>query len=57
MAGGYAFLMRLVLMLSMSLWKDFQLVQTLNELSTKYLIKLSLYENDVKLLKFKRKPV
>ena len=41
-------------MLSVSLWKEFQLLQILNELSIKYLIKLILYENDVKLLKFKR---
>ena len=27
------------------------------DLSIKYLIKLTLYENDVKLLKFKRSPV
>ena len=53
----YAFLMRLDLMLSMSLWKQFQLLQILNDLSLKYLIKLMLYENDVNLLKFKRRPV
>ena len=55
--GGYAFLVRLDLMLSMSLWKEFQLLQILNNLSTKHLIKLILYENDLKLLKFKRRPV
>ena len=55
--GGYAFLIRLDLMLSMSLWKEFQLLQTLNDLSTKHLIKLILYESNVKLLKFKRRPV
>ena len=54
---GYAFLIRLVLMLSISLWKEFQLLQILNDLSIKYLIKLILYENDVKLLKFKISPV
>ena len=43
--GGYA------------LWKEFQLFQILNDLSIKHLIKLILYENDVKLLKFKRSPV
>ena len=53
--GGYAFLIRLDLMLSMSLWKDFQLLQILNDLSTKHLIELILYQNDVKLLKFKRR--
>ena len=42
--GGYACLTRLDLMFSMSLWKEFQLLQ------------LILYENDVKLLKFKRSP-
>ena len=54
--GGYAFLIRLDLMFSMSLWKEFQLLQILNDLSIKHLIKLILYENDVKLLKFKRSP-
>ena len=53
---GYAFLIRLDLMLSMSLWKEFQLLQILNDLFMKHLIKLILYENDVKLLKFKRSP-
>ena len=55
--SGYAFLIRLNLMFSMSLWKEFQLLQILNELSIRYLIKLILYENDIKLLKFKRSPV
>ena len=55
--GGYAFLIRLDLMFSMSLWKEFQLLQILNDLSIKHLIELILYENDVKLLKFKRSPI
>ena len=55
--GGYAFLIRLDLMLSTSLWKEVQLLQILNDLSIRYLIKLILYENDVKLLKFKGSPV
>ena len=55
--GGYAFLRRLGLMFSMSLWKEFQLLQISNNLSIRHLIKLILYENDVKLLKFKRSPV
>ena len=54
--GGYALLIRLDVMFSMS-WKDFQLLQILNDLSIRHLIKLILYENDVKLLKFKRSPV
>ena len=54
--AGYPFLIRLDLMFSLSLWKEFQLLQILNELSIKHLIKLTLYENDVKLLKFKRSP-
>ena len=54
---GYAFLIRLDLMFSMSLWKEFQLLQILNDLSMRHLIKLSLYENDVTLSKFKRSPV
>ena len=52
--GGYAFLIRLILIFSMSLWKEFQLLQILHDLSIKHLIKLVLYENNVKLLKFKR---
>ena len=55
--GGYTFLIRLDLILAMSLWKEFQLLQILNDLSIKHLIKLILYENDVKLLKFRRRPV
>ena len=55
--GGYAFLIRLDVMFSMSLWKEFQLLQILNGLSVRHLTKLGLYENDVKLLKFKRSPV
>ena len=42
--GGYAFLTRLDLMLSMSLRKEFQLLQILNDLSIKHLIKLILYD-------------
>ena len=49
--GGYAFLIRLDLMFSMSLWKEFQLFQILNYLSVRHLIKLILYENDKKTLK------
>ena len=55
--GRYALLIRLDLMLYMSLWEKSQLLQLLNDLFTKHLIKLLLYENDVKLLKFKRGPV
>ena len=54
--GGYAFLIKLDLMFSMSLWKEFQLLQILNDLSIKHLIKLILYKNDVKPLKFKTSP-
>ena len=39
------------------LWKEFELLQILSELSVKHLIKLTLYENDVKLLKYKISPV
>ena len=46
--GGYAFLIRLGLMFSMSLWKEFQLLQILSDLSIRNLIKTILYENDVK---------
>ena len=55
--GGYAFLVRLDSLFYMSLWKEFQLLQILKDLSIKNLIRLVLYENDVKLLKFKRSPV
>ena len=48
---------RLDLMFSMSLSKDLQFLPILNDLSIKHLIKLILYENDVKLLKIKRNPV
>ena len=44
-------------MLSMSLGKELCLLQILNKLSLKHLIKLILYENDAKLLKFKRSSV
>ena len=53
----YAFLIRLHLLFSMSLWKEFQLLQVLNNLSNKHLIKLILYENYVRLLKLKRSTV
>ena len=55
--GGYAFLIRLDLMLSFSIWKEFQLLQILNDLSIRHLIQLILYENGLKLLKFNRTPV
>ena len=55
--GGYTFLIRLGLMFSMSLWKEFQLLQILNDLSIRHLTELILYENDVNLSKFKRSPV
>ena len=55
--GRYAFVIRLDFMFSMSLLKESQLLQILNDLSIKHLITLILYENHVKLLKFKRRPV
>ena len=55
--GGYAFLLRLDLMFSASLWKELQLLRISNDLPIKHLIKLILYENDVKLLKIKRSAV
>ena len=55
--GRYGFLIRLDLMLSMSLWTEFQLLQILSNLFAKHLIKLIFHENDVKLLKFKRRPL
>ena len=55
--GGYAFLIRLDLMFSKSLWKEFQLLPILNDPSIKHLIKLIFYENDINLLDFKRNSV
>ena len=52
--GGDAFLIRLNSLFSMSLWKNLQLLQILNDLSIRDLIRLILYENDEELLKFKR---
>ena len=46
---AYAILIWLDLMFPMSLWKEFQLLKVLNNLSIRHLIKLILYENDVKL--------
>ena len=43
--GRYVFLIRLDLMFSMSLWKEFQLLQIFNDPSIKHLIILILYEN------------
>ena len=39
------------------MFQEFQLLQFLNDLSIKDLIKLILYQNDEKLLKFKRSSV
>ena len=55
--GGYAFLIRFDLMFSISFSKDFQLLQILDDLSIKHSIKLTLHENDLKLLKSQRRPV
>ena len=55
--GGYAFLIRLDLTFSMSLWKEYQLLQILNKLSIGYSIKVILYGNDLKQSKFKRSPI
>ena len=49
--GRYAFLARVDLIFSMSLLKEFQLLQILNNPPIKHFSKLILYENDVKLLK------
>ena len=48
--GGYTVLIRLDLMFSKSLWKEFQLLQSYHDLCIRHFIKLILYENDVKLL-------
>ena len=50
--GGYAFLIGLDLM---TLWEELQSLQILNDLSTKHLMKLILYENDVNLYKIQEK--
>ena len=44
-------------MFSMLLLEEFQLLQILNDLSIKHLINIILHENDVKLLKFRSRPV
>ena len=48
--GGYTFYIRIDLTFTMSLWKMFQLLQILNDLSIKHLIKPILYANDLKFL-------
>ena len=48
--GRYAFLIRLDVIFSMSLCKESQLLQILNKLSIRHLIKLMLYKNYAKLL-------
>ena len=52
--GGYVFLIRLDLVFSKSIKKEFQLLQILNDLSIRHLIKLTLHEHDVKLREEKR---
>ena len=52
----YAFLIRLDLMFSV-IMKGVPIITNLNEISIRHLIKLILYENDVKILKFNRSPV
>ena len=54
--GGYVFLIRLDLMFSV-IMKRVPIVTIINDLYIKRLIKLNLYENDVKILKFKRSTV
>ena len=49
-------LVRLDLIFSISLWKEFRLSQILNDLSIKHLIELIFYKNDVKLLNFREVP-
>ena len=46
--GGYAILIRLELMFSMSLSKEFELLQILNDLYIEHLIKLILHGKDKK---------
>ena len=55
--GGYAFLIRLDIIFSMSLWKESQLLKISIDLSIKHLIKQMLYENDEKFLEIKIRPV
>ena len=45
--GGYGFLIRLDIIFFMPLWKSFQLLQILNDVFIKHLIKVILYGNDV----------
>ena len=52
--NGYAFLIRLDLTFSIALWKEFQFLQIINDLSIKHLIEIIL---DEKLFRFIRSPV
>ena len=52
----YAFLLRFDLMFSV-IMKGVPIITNLNEISIQHLIKLILYENNVKILKFNRSPV
>ena len=55
--GGYVFLIKLDLMPSISLWKEFELLQILNNLSINHLIRLILYENDANLREALYRPI
>ena len=48
--GGYAFLIRLDLMLSMSLWKEFQLLQTLINVKQLNSFKLCAVKKSLKMI-------
>ena len=56
--GGYAFLIRLDIIFSMSLWKESQLLKISIDLSIKHLLKQMLYENVLQMfLEIKIRPV
>ena len=54
--GGYTFLVRLDLIFPMSLWREFQWLQVLNDLSMKHLINIISNENKRKLSNLRETP-
>ena len=54
--GGYTFLVRLDLIFPMSLWREFQWLQVLNDLSMKHLINIISNENKGKLSNLRETP-
>ena len=53
--SGYACLVRLDIMFSLWIWREFHLLQILKDLPMKRLIKLIFYGNDIKLINLRRR--